>query len=451
MTIRFRARLHAALQHPALRRPLRQPRRLGPAALLAALLWGGSPAQAAEQFLDRVVAIVNNQVIMLSELERRAEVIRQQLLERNTRLPAHDEFLQQVLDKLISDRLQLQQGDQHGFKIGDDDLNRTLQRIADSNALTLEQFKQQLEAEGQDYREVREQIRGEMLITQVRERLVNQRIQITDQEVENFLASEQGRRTAEPEVHLGHIMIPIAEPSTAAHIQAAAEQAEAIYRALQAGADFAQQAVAYSKGSAALEGGDIGWRNRGELPEKLVEQFAELPVGDVTRPFRLGGGFHLIKLVEQRGGGVQLIDQTRVRHILIKTSEIRDQGQARALIGEIRQRILNGEPFAELAQRYSDDPGSGSEGGSLGWASPGQMVATFEQAMNRTAVGELSPPFESPFGWHILEVQERRSQDFGDRILANRARETIRKRKFAEETANWMRELRAQAYIETKL
>jgi len=431
MTSRFPALLHAAL--------------------LSTLLLSALPAQAEEVFLDRVVAIVNNQVIMLSELERRSAVIRQQLQERNTRIPERAEFLQQVLDKLISDQLQIQQGQQNGYQISDAELNRTLRRIADSNGMTLEQFKSQLESDGQDYREVREQIRSEMLITQVRERLVNQRIQITDQEVENFLASEQGQRSAQPDVHLAHIMIPIAEPGTAADLQAATDQANRIYRALQDGADFAQQAVAYSKGQSALDGGDIGWRNRSELPEKLVTEFGNLSIGEVTRPFRMGGGFHLIKLLEQRGGSVQMIEQTKARHILIKTSEIRDNQQAQALITEIHQRITRGEPFDELARRYSDDPGSGSEGGDLGWASPGQMVPAFESAMERTPVGSLSEPFESRFGWHILEVLERRNQDFGERILANQARETIRKRKFTEETSNWMRELRAQAYIETKL
>ncbi|HEY5717677.1 MAG TPA: peptidylprolyl isomerase [Motiliproteus sp.] len=440
MTIRLRVP-HTSM----LRRVVR------PALLFGTLLTILPPAQAAEQFLDRVVAIVNNQVIMQSELERRSAVIRQQLQERNTRLPADAEFQQQVLDKMINDLLQQQQGEQHGLRINDADLNRTLERIADSNGMNLEQFKQQLETGGQDYREVREQIRSEMLITQVRERLVNQRIQITDQEVDNYLASDQGRRSAEPDVHLAHIMIPIAERGTPADIQAASDQAQRIYQALLQGADFAQQAVAYSKGASALDGGDIGWRNRSELPEKLAAAVVDMQPGTITTPFRLGGGFHLIKMLDQRGGSVQLIKQTRVRHILIKTSEIRDTEQAKALIEDLYQRIRNGEPFDELAKRYSDDPGSGSEGGSLGWATPGQMVPSFETTMSNTAVGELSQPFESPFGWHILEVLERRDQDFGERIRTNQARETIRKRKFSEESANWMRELRAQAYIESKL
>lgn len=408
-------------------------------------------AHAEPVLLDRVAAIVNSDAIMLSELERRAAVIRQQLRERNTVIPAENEFLTQVLDKLITDQLQMQQAAQNGWSISDVDLNRTMERIADSNSMSLEQFKTRLESEGQDYREVREQIRAEMLITQVRERLVNRRIQISDQEVDNFLASEKGQRSAEPDLHLQHIMIPIEEPGTAANIAAAQERINAIYSDLQKGVDFAQMAVAYSKGQAALEGGDIGWRNLSELPEKLVEAVKPLSNGEITLPFRLGGGFHVLKVLEKRGGNVQMVEQTQVRHILIKTSEIRDERQAESLIHELHQRIRNGEPFEDIARRYSDDPGSGSEGGSLGWASPGQMVPAFEAMMNETPVGGLSDPFTSRFGWHILEVQDRRRQDFGEQILANQARETIRKRKFAEETANWMRELRAQAYIEHKL
>lgn len=418
--------------------------------LWLSLLLTAPLSQAAPEFLDRVVAIVDGDIIMQTELERRSTVIREQLLDRKTQLPGAEVFRKQVLDKLILDRIQLKLAADSGIKIADDELNRTLERIADSNQLTLAQFKQQLEAEGQNYLEVREQIRSEMLISRAQNRHVNQRIHISDQEVKNFLASEQGRKSAEPQLHLGHIMIPVPSGASPAQLTDAKQQIDSVHQRLLAGEDFAATAIAVSKSPEALKGGDIGWRKASELPEIAAATITALQPGQLTAPFRMGGGFHIIKLVDSRGGQQQLIDQVKVRHILIKPSEIRSNDEAKLLTDDLYQRLQNGDDFAILAKQYSDDPGSGSDGGNLGWTMDGQMVPEFEQVVRTTADNAISQPFKSKFGWHILQVLERRKQDFGQQILKNEAREAIRKRKFAESRSSWLREIRAHAYIEIK-
>jgi peptidyl-prolyl cis-trans isomerase SurA len=407
--------------------------------------------QAEEIPLDRIVAVVNKGIILQSELERRTEVIRQQLIDRNTALPPASALTRQVLDKLILDRIQQQQAAENGIKISEQSLNETLLKIAKSNGLSLAQFKQTLESEGQNYTEVRDQISSEMLITQVRERLVNRRIQITDQEVENYLNSERGQDRLAAELHLAHILIANSSPATPESIKASKNKALKLYSDLKSGADFAALAVTHSAGQQALQGGDLGWRKQTELPELIASAVENLKVDQISQPIRASSGFHILKLLEKRGGKVQLIEQANVRHILIKPNEIRTPNEAKQLIESLHARLQQGEDFAALSREHSDDPGSASAGGDLGWTMPGQMVPAFEQALQNTVTGELSVPFKSSFGWHILQVQERRQQDFGEKILANEARETIRKRKFNEELQNWLREIKAQAYIEKKI
>ncbi|MFT6914376.1 MAG: peptidyl-prolyl cis-trans isomerase SurA [Motiliproteus sp.] len=414
--------------------------------LLAAAPW----AQAEEKLLDRVIAIVGNDIIVQSELTRRSDSIRQQLLERNTQLPDAATFNRQVLDKLIIDRIQLHLAAANGIEVSNDELNGTLDRIARSNKLSLTQFKQQLEAEGQNYLEAREQIRSEILVTRTQERLVNQRIHISEQEINNLLTSEQGRINAEPRLHIGHIMIPLATSASPEQINQTQQQAVKIHQQLLEGADFAATALAVSKGAEALKGGDIGWRKPSELPAAVAEAVQTLKTGELTEPFRIGGGFHILKVIERRGGEKQLVDQTQVRHILITPNAIRSPREAELLIYEIYRRLNDGEDFAILAKQHSDDPGSGSNGGDLGWTMDGQMVPEFEQVLHASATGEISAPFKTQFGWHLLQVTERRQQDFGEEILRKQATETIRKRKFAESLATWIREIRAETYVEIK-
>ncbi len=419
--------------------------------ILCSLFATFSTAHAEEKFLDRIVAIVNDDIIMMSELDSRVNVIRDQLINRGTALPTAEKLREQVLDKMITDKLQLKAGDLNGIRVSDPLLNQTLEKIAASNGLSLEEFKRQLEQEGQDYATVRDQIREEMLITRTRQQLVNRRIKITDQEVENYLTSEQGKQTVQQELHLAHILIPIPPRPTTAQVQQAQKTIGQAYQQIQQGSDFAEVSIALSKSPRALEGGDLGWRKESELPDAIRDALQHLEPGETSEPFRLGGAFQIVKLIEKRGGAVRLVQKTQVRHILIKESKIRTEAQAQKLASKLRQRILNGENFADLAKEFSDDAGSGSLGGDLGWALPGQMVPSFDSMMNNTPVGEISPVFKSRFGWHFLEVIDRQKEDLGERIIANEAKETIRQRKFNEELINWISEIRAEAYIELKL
>lgn len=419
--------------------------------ILCTLLMSTTPAQAEEQFLDRIVAIVNDDIVMMSELNNRVSVIRQQLISRNTALPPAEQLREQVLDKIITDKLQLKAAQFNGIRVSDTLLNQTLEKIAASNGLSLESFKAQLESEGQNYVIVRDQIREEMLITRARQQIVNRRIKISDQEVENFLTSEQGQAKVQQELNLANILIPIPSSPTTAQLQKAKDTIDEAYKKLTQGTDFAGLSIAISKSPKALEGGALGWRKATELPDIIRAAVKDLKPGQVSKPFRLGGAFQIIKVIDKRGGSVRMVQKTQVRHILIKESKIRTDAQAKKLASELRQRILNGEDFAELAKEYSDDAGSGNLGGELGWALPGQMVPSFDTMMNDTDVGSISPIFKSRFGWHFLEVQDREQEDFGDRIIANEARETIRKRKFNEELINWINEIHSEAYIERKL
>lgn len=417
----------------------------------ASLLIIATPTLAEEQFLDRIVAIVNSDIIMLSELDSRTAIIRQQLISRGTPLPPAKTLHSQVLDKMISDKLQLAAAEFNGIRVSDQLLNQTLEKIAASNGLNLYQFKQQLEADGQVYAEVRNQIREEMLITRARQQLVNRRIKVTDQEVKNFLASEQGQAQVQEELHLANIMIPIPSKPSTEQVRQAEATIKKVYEDLSNGADFAEVSVAVSKSPKALEGGDLGWRKSAELPANIQAAVKDLKAGQISKPFRLGGAFQVVKLIEKRGGATRMVQKTKARHILIKESKIRTEAEAEKLARSLRTRILSGEDFGELAKQYSDDTGSGSLGGELGWALPGQMVPSFDEMMNRTDIGKISPVFKSRFGWHFLEVQDRNKEDLGERIIANQAKETIRQRKFNEELINWVSELRAEAYIERKL
>lgn len=400
--------------------------------------------------LDRVVAIVNDGIVLQSELNARIGLVRDQLQQRSTQLPQYNILRKQVLDRLILDSLQLQLAEERGIRISDRQLALALENIAKQNNLTLDQFRVAVISEGQNFDTFREQIRRELLISQVQRNIVNSRIRVTEQDLRNYLESEEGKASSSAEFNLSNILLAVPTQATPAMIQETQKNATKLYEDLKAGADFAQVAISYSNAPNALKGGELGWRKANELPVQLSKALQNQAVGAVTKPIRTPGGFHILKVNGKRGGDTVLIEQTKVRHILLKPTEIRNAEQSRLKIFELAQRIRQGEDFAMLAREYSDDPGSGSEGGSLGWTQDGQMVPQFEQTMNATPVGELSEPFRTQFGWHILQVEDRRTQDVGDKVIENQARNSIRKRRFSEELENWLRELHSQAYIEIK-
>ena len=419
--------------------------------LLLGALFLGTAAQAEVQPLDRVVAIVDNDVIMQSQLDARLREVQQTIAKRGAALPPEHVLGQQVLERLIIENIQLQIGDRSGIRITDEELNQAIGTIAQRNGMSLEQFRAALTQDGLSFADARDQVRREMVISRVRQRRVAERIQVTDQEVQNFLASDLGKLQLSEEFRLANILIPVPEGASPEAIQAADRQARELYQQLQQGADFAQLAIARSASETALEGGEMGWRKAAQLPPPFDALVGALAVGEVTEPLRTPGGFIMLKLLEKRGGGTQVRDEVNVRHILIKPSEIRSEAESQRLAERLYQRIQAGEDFAELAKSFSEDPGSALNGGSLSWIDPSVLVPEFREVMNNTASGELSKPFKSPYGWHVLQVMGRRATDSSEEFREQQALNLLRNRKYDEELQAWLRQIRDEAYVETKL
>lgn len=418
---------------------------------MAALILGLSVAvSAADIPLDRIIAIVNDDIVLQSELSEREALIISRLNAQGRNLPDQQTLQNQVLDRLILDNIQLQVGKERGIRISDSELNASIERIAAASKLTLDQFREALIAEGQDYTQVRQQIRQEMLIQRIQQRVVNSQINVSQQEIDNFLSSQQGEKLGAESYNLSQILIAVPLQATPQMLQSAQKQADKIAAELANGANFAETAVAQSKGPNALKGGEIGWRKLNEMPVEFASVVQKLNPGEFSAPLRSPSGFHILKVNDKQGGAVQLVEQAKVRHILLSPNEIRSPAQTRREIDSLYQKLQQGVPFDELAKQFSDDSGSGSLGGDLGWVQPGQMVPEFEEVMFTTDKGQFSAPFESRFGWHILKVDDRRQQDMGEEMKTNQARATIRQRKFNEELQNWLREIRSQAYIEIK-
>ncbi|MFN3579869.1 MAG: peptidylprolyl isomerase [Pseudomonas sp.] len=401
--------------------------------------------------LDRVAAIVDNDVVMASQVEQRIASVRQQLSERGTQVPPDSVLRDQVLDRLVVESIQLQMGERAGIRIDDAALNQTMEQLAARNNVSLEEFRAALERDGISYNQAREQIRREMIINRVRQRRVAERIQVSDQEVRNFLNSEMGRIETAAEYRLAMIVLPISENASPDDVRKIAETANEIYRELRAGADFTNLAVSRSGGDTALEGGELGWRRSAQLPGPFASAVASLEVDEVTQPLRSPAGFHILKLLETRGGEGQMVEEFKVRHILIKPSEIRDDQQAAESIQRIYERIQNGESFATLARAFSEDPGSALHGGSLDWVTPDSMVPAFRDVMSTTPRNQVSRPFESQFGWHILEVQDSREVDMTSEMREQQAINLLQNRKYEQELQTWLLEIRDEAYVEIKI
>ena len=419
--------------------------------LLLGAVFLGSAVQAEVQPLNRVVAIVDNDVIMQSQLDARAREVQQTIAKRGAQLPPTDVLNQQVLERLIVENLQLQIGERSGIRITDEELNQAMASIAQRNNLTLEQFSAALSRDGLSFNDAREQIRREMIISRVRQRRVAERIQVTDQEVKNFLASDMGKMQLSEEFHLANILIPLPEGASPEVIQAGARKVSEVYDQLRSGADFAQMAISSSASENALEGGEIGWRKAGQLPPPLDGLISALAPGEITEPIRTPSGFMIIKLLEKRGGSSVVSDEVHVRHILIKPSEIRSEAETRRLAERLYERIVSGEDFATLAKSFSEDPGSALNGGDLNWIDPSTLVPEFREVMAKTSSGELSKPFKSQYGWHVLEVLGRRATDNSDKFREQQAMNALRNRKYDEELQAWLRQIRDEAYVEIKL
>jgi peptidyl-prolyl cis-trans isomerase SurA len=400
--------------------------------------------------LDRVVAIVDNDVVMQSQLDQRLREVRATIQKRGAPLPPEHVLTQQVLERLIIENIQLQIGDRSGVRITDEELNQAMGTIAQRNNMSLDQFRAALSHDGLSYDEAREQVRREMVISRVRQRRVAERIQVSEQEVQNFLASDLGKIQLSEEYRLANILIPVPDSASPETVQAAARQAQEMYQQLKQGADFGQLAVSRSAGDNALEGGEIGWRKAAQLPSPFDSMVGSLAVGDVTEPVRTPGGFIIIKLEEKRGGSKMLRDEVHVRHILLKPSEIRSEEETQRLAEKLYERIQAGESFADLAKKFSEDPGSKLNGGDLNWVDPESLVPEFREVMNNAPQGQVTKPFRSPFGWHVLEVLGRRATDSSDKFREQQAAQTLRARKYDEELQAWLRQIRDEAYVEIK-
>ncbi|HEX9628292.1 MAG TPA: peptidylprolyl isomerase [Acidiferrobacterales bacterium] len=397
--------------------------------------------------IDRILVIVNDDVITEIELNNRVEVIRKRISGQNMRAPSEDVLRKQVLEHLIVEHLQLQLARQAGIQIDTERLDQAIAGIARQNQMTPEQLYDALRRDGVAKTQFRDQIRDQILIQQLLEREINNRILVSESEVENFLANQGNGE--EVEYQLSHILIALPESASPEAIQQARQRAEALRKQLTGGADFAQAAIANSQGQNALEGGQLGWKKPGQLPALFVDALKSLRAGDISEVLRSPNGFHILKLHEARGGGLPVsVTQTRIRHILIRPNEILSPDEARRRLMQLRERIENGEDFAALARSHSEDPGSASQGGDLGWVSPGQMVPEFERAADALKPGELSTPVRSAFGLHLIQVLERRERDVSSERDQASARQQIHARKADERYEQWVRQLRDEAYVE---
>lgn len=422
------------------------------AILLSAALSGGilitTAPQAATQIVDQVVAIVDDDVIMASELRERVAGVTANLKARDMQMPPDDELIRDTLDRLILESIQIQMGTRAGVRISDDQLNAAVQRIASQNRMTLEQFRQALAQQGQSYDEVREQVRREMIIQRVQAGNVNQRIQITEQEVGNFMTTQEGQALTQPEFHLLHALLPIPPDASDRTVSAASQQVAAVMKRIRAGEGF-KQVIQSSNQPYSFSAGDLGWRKLSDLPSLFTDIVPTLSPGQTADPLRSESGYHIVFLEAERGME-QVVTQTRARHILVKPSEIMTNEQARALVAQLRERAVAGEDFAELAKEYSEDIGSAQEGGELGWTTPGQMVPEFEAALNDTAIDQISQPVRTQFGWHIVKVEGRRDEDMTTEASRAKATDYVHNRKFQEELDAWLRQIRDEAFVDIK-
>lgn len=421
----------------------RRCRGLSAIALLAGSL--GASAELAE--IETIIAVVDDDVVLASELYSRLDMVRAQVPEG---VP-EDQLLSQLLERLILERLQLQEADRRGVQIDDESLTQAVQAFAQQNNMSLPQFRQALAAQGTSYRAFREQIRSEMTITRVQRNLVNRRIRISDQDVDAILNSPWGADLLSDEYRVGHILLTAAEGAPDEVVALMAAQGRQIVSELRAGADFCEMSVKRSASSRALECGDLGWRKGGELPSLFADAVLELKPGETAEPIRSGSSVHIVQLLEQRGAGNSSEQQTDVRHILVSPSEIQTPAETEALINEIYAQLQDGAEFEALAGEYSEDPGSALNGGSLGWSTPGMFVPEFGAAMEQTEIGQMSRPFESQFGWHILRVDGRRTADLSEETRRNMATRLLVNRRFEEELQEWLEELRDEAYVDVRI
>ncbi len=401
--------------------------------------------------LNRIVAIANNDVILSSELQEAMNEIVKQLNAKGTPVPERAVLVKQVLERLVVDSLQLQIANDNGIDVSDSMLNSEIQDLAKENGVSLTEFRDVLERDGYPYSKFRENLRKQLIINQVRRQMVASRIKVTDQEVDNLLATLKASGQSDIEYHLSHILVAIPEAASPEEIQAAERRADNILVRLRNGANFSEIAISESDGQTALEGGDIGWRSLGQIPSLFLDSVKTMQVNDISDLIRSSGGFHIIKLLDKRGDERHLVEPTLARHILIKPDAVNTDEEVLIRMQQLEIRLRGGEDFATLARANSQDTLSAAKGGSLGWLNKGDTVPEFEDALESLEPGEISKPVKTQFGWHLVQVQERRTHDSTVDYERSKVKNLIRSRKYDEELFLWLRRLRDESYVEYRI
>ena len=409
-------------------------------------------AQSATTIIDRIAIVVDEDVIMQSELEERFEAVRSQISsQKNARMPSDDVLNKQIEEQMIIESLQLQRAERAGIRISDEEINNTLAQIAKENNLSLNEFQDALTMDGISWSGMRSRVSRELKINRLQQGTMRRRIQVSDQEIKNFLSSELGSNLTADQYRLGHILIPIPENPSNNDLKTASSQANSIFAKIEEGDDFRALAIEFSSAQNSLEGGDLGWRKAAQLPTIFSDLVHNMEIGETRSPIRSGRGFHILKLFNKRGASTEgKIAQTRVRHVLVQPNEIRSEKEANDLALSLRNEVVEGRDFEEIAKLYSDDPGSALSGGDLGWSRKGIFVPEFEEIMADSEINELSNVFQTVHGYHFLEVTGRRIEDFSERYRMSQAENFLRNQRFDQELSNWLREIREDAFIESK-
>ena len=403
------------------------------------------------EMLDRVAAVVNDGVVLSSELDEQVAEITTRISGQGMEMPPAAVLRQQVLDRLVLQEIQMQRAQRAGIRINDEALNSALADVAQRNGIPLADLPKVLASQGVDYSAYRESVRREMTTQVLRQRDVLQRINVSPREIEQFIAKDKNRPSEANEYNLSHILIAVPQDPSTQQLEEAARRAEDVSRRARAGEDFAQLAIANSNSQTALEGGALGWRRGPEIPTVLADLVVQLKAGETSEPLRTPSGYHIVRLNELRGEAAQgLVEQTQARHILLKPTEIQDDATVEQRLRAVRERILKGEDFAGLAKTLSEDPGSATEGGNLGWTTPGTFVPEFDKALAALQQDEISQPFRSQFGWHIVQLLGRRQFDNTEEMRRQRAFMQLRESKAEEEIELWLRRLRDEAYVDVK-
>jgi len=427
--------------------------------LLACVLLAGTLPQARGEelgtrgiLLDRVAAVVNDGIVLVSDLDQQQQLISDRLRQAGQQLPPGNILRQQVLERLIMQEIQMQRADRLGIKVSDEMVNQALAEVASRNGMQFSDLPAALESQGIDYRTYREEVRREMTLNGLRQRDVYSRIYVSPREVEQCFAKQKASPGDDVDYDLQHILISIPASATPEQVDERTARAQGIYERARRGEDFAQLAISYSDAGTALEGGSLGWRKGSQLPSFAADVIPRLQPGGITEPIRTPSGLHIFKLVETRGTtGSTLVSQVHARHILLETNAIEDDDAVRQKLLQFRDRILKGDSFEAIASVNSADSGSAAKGGDLGWVGPGTFVPAFEQQLDMLAENEISQPFKTQFGWHIVQLLGRRTYDATDDVIRNRCVAQLRESKVDEETEIWMRRLRDEAFVEYRL